>query len=175
MTRIRRLRWPGLRKLWDAVKNRDTPSWEAGKALEYLIIRAFELDEARVRWPYSVTLFGEEVEQIDGSVSFEGLYCLVEAKDEIDNIAIAPIAKLRNQLMRRPAGTVGLLFSSGTFTLPAVQLAYFTLPQAILLWSWEEIEHCLNEEKIATFCERKYRGCVDEGIPDFDIVRGTNP
>src|SRR5262245_45955191 len=106
-TWIKKLRWPGLQKLWMAIKKRDTPEWEAGKAFEYLILRAFELDGAQVRWPYPVHLFGEQVEQIDGSVSVSGLYGLVECKDETDNIAIAPIAKLRNQLLRRPWGTVG--------------------------------------------------------------------
>jgi hypothetical protein len=167
--------WDELRALWTAVKNRDTPGWDAGKALEYLIIRAFELDGAKVKWPYSVFLFGEEVEQIDGSVNVGGLYCLVESKDETENIAVGPITKLRNQLLRRPAGTVGLLFASKGFTDPAVQLAHFTLPQAILLWSRGEIDHCMAQKKIAHFCEMKYRACVDLGAPDFDIRIGKIP
>jgi hypothetical protein len=51
--RIKKLGWPGLLKLWNAIKARDTPGWDAGKALEYLIIRAFDLDKVRVRWPYT--------------------------------------------------------------------------------------------------------------------------
>ena len=66
----------------------------------------------------SVSLFGEEVEQIDGSVRMAGLYCLVESKDETDNITIAPIAKIRNQLLRRPSGTIGLVFSTREFEPP---------------------------------------------------------
>ena len=170
--KVRTHGWDELGKLWEAIKRRDTPGWDAGKALEYAIIRAFELDGATVRWPYPVSLFGEEVEQIDGSVGFAGLYCLVESKDEKDNIAIAPITKLRSQLLRRPAGTVGLLFSSKGFTNPAIQLAHFTLPQAVLLWSGDEIEHCLEQKKIVGFCERKFRACVDFGIPDFNIRFG---
>jgi hypothetical protein len=173
--RIRKLRWPGLQKLWEAIKQRDTPGWEAGKAFEYLILRAFELDGARVRWPYSVNLFGEEIEQIDGSVCWDGLYGLVESKDETEAIAIAPISKLRNQLLRRPWGTIGLLFSSRRFTDPAVQLAHFVLPQAILLWSGDEVRYCLEQKTIGTFFELKYRACVDFGIPDFDILRGKLP
>src|SRR5438046_170576 len=57
--RIKKLRWPGLQKLWESITRRDTPGWGAGKAFEYLILRAFELDGARVRWPYPVNLFGE--------------------------------------------------------------------------------------------------------------------
>ncbi len=170
--KIKTYNWDELRKLWVAIKGRDTPDWDAGKALEYAVIQAFDLDGARVRWPYPVPLFGEEVEQIDGSVSFDGLYGLVESKDERDNIAIAPITKLRSQLLRRPTGTVGLLFSSGGFTDPAIQLAHFTLPQAVLLWSGDEIEYCLEQGKIVEFCELKFRACVDFGITDFNIRFG---
>src|SRR5438132_10079733 len=101
--KIKKVGWPGLQKLWNAVKARDTPGWDKGQAFEYLILRAFELDKGKVRWPYPVEIFGEEVEQIDGSVCVEGLYCLVESKDETAHVAIAPIAKLRNQLLRRPS------------------------------------------------------------------------
>jgi hypothetical protein len=85
--RIQKLRWAGLQKLWEAIKRRDTPDWDAGKAFEYVILRAFELDGARVRWPYPVNLFGEEMEQIDGSVAVNGLYALLETKDEVEKIA----------------------------------------------------------------------------------------
>lgn len=105
---IQSLQWDGLRTLWDNIENRSTPEWDAGRAFEYLVLRAFQLDGARVKWPYSVTLFDEEVEQIDGAVHCLGLSCLVESKDFTDKtVDITPIAKLRNQLLRRPAGTVG--------------------------------------------------------------------
>src|SRR6266851_9136611 len=121
---IKGQRWPELRQLWEAIKARDTPWWGAGRAFEYLVLRMFDLDNAQVRWPYSVSLFGDaEVEQIDGSVRIGNLYCLVESKDEEAKIAIAPIAKLRNQLLRRPAATIGFVFSSGAFTVPAIHLA----------------------------------------------------
>lgn len=170
--RIKSLGWDGLLSLWGAVKRRDTPGWDAGKAFEYLILRAFDLEGARVRWPYPVELFGDQVEQIDGSVNCDGLCCLVEAKDEKNNIAIAPIAKMRGQLLRRPAGTIGLIFASRKFTDPAIQLAHFALPQAVLLWSGDELEYCLGRTAIMEHCERKFRACVDFGIPDFDISYG---
>ena len=94
--KVRTHGWDELGKLREAIKRRDTPGWDAGKALEYAIIRAFELDGATVRWPYPVSLFGEEVEQIDGSVGYAGLYCLVESKDEEDDIAIAPLSTRRS-------------------------------------------------------------------------------
>lgn len=167
--KVRRLRWPGLRKLWEGIKSGDTPGWEPGKAFEFLVLRAYELDGAAVTWPYSVSLSDEEVDQIDGAVRIGHLYALVESKDEADNVAIGPIAKMRNQLLRRPAGTIGLLFSSRGFTAPALQLAPFTLPQAVLLWPGVEVEYALAREGIAELTERKFRACVEKALPDFDI------
>jgi hypothetical protein len=54
--------------LWADIEARQTPSWDAGKAFEYLIIRAFQLDGAEVKYPYSVRLLGEELEQVDGVI-----------------------------------------------------------------------------------------------------------
>jgi hypothetical protein len=169
---IKKHRWPELGQLWERIKARDTPWWPDGKAFEYLVLRMFDLDDARVRWPYGVSLLRdeEEVEQIDGSVRVGSLYCLVESKDKKGKIDIAPIAKLRNQLLRRPAGTVGFVFSSSAFTEPALALAHFALPQAILLWSGDEVERALAEEKICDYAELKFRICVDQGMPDYNIT-----
>ena len=76
---IQRLDWGGLRSLWDSIGRRETPGWEDGKALEYLVLRTFQLDGARVRWPYRVEIDpeGETVEQIDGAVHWGSLSCLL--------------------------------------------------------------------------------------------------
>jgi hypothetical protein len=171
-TAIRKLQWPGLQKLWaDITANQVTPWWPPGKAFEYLVIRMFQLDKARVTWPYSVHLFGvQESEQIDGSVRIAGMHCLVESKSETDPIAIDPIAKLRNQLLRRPAGTVGFVFTTTTFTPPAVQMTHFALPQAILLWTGKEVAYALEQRRICKFAEEKYRVCVEHGVVDFDTT-----
>ncbi len=154
--------------MWaDIQAGRKTPGWEPGKAFEYLVLRAFEFDGADVRWPYTVSLFGEQVEQIDGALHRNGLNCLVESKDLGENVPLGPIAKLRYQLLRRPAGTIGLVFSSKRFTEPADLLAHFALPQAILLWSGDELDHALKKQSIARFLGRKFRACVEEGIPDY--------
>jgi len=89
--KIRLLDWAGLRALWSAIKVGDTPSWAGGKALEYLVLRAFELDaheSATVRYPYNVSLLDEIVEQIDGAVHLPGLSCLVESKDWDEKVPI---------------------------------------------------------------------------------------
>jgi hypothetical protein len=151
--------WAELRTIWAGIQAGDTPGWEPGKAFEYLVLRAFELDGADVRWPYTVALFGEDVDQIDGALHCDGLSCLVESKDLREDVSLGPIAKLRYQLLRRPAGTIGLLFSSRGFTQPAVMLAHFALPQAILLWSGNEIDHGLTTESWARLLGRKFRAC----------------
>ena len=87
--------------------------WEPGKAFEYLILRAFELEGAVVTWPYVIRLSpsetGGDTEQIDGAVYVDGLACIVEAKDTANTTRIEPIAKMRNQLLRRPSSSVGLI------------------------------------------------------------------
>lgn len=85
------------------------------------------------------------------------------------NVDIAPIAKLRNQLLRRPASTIGLLFSRTGFTEPSRHLSYFSLPQTILLWSGEEIQYALERESICELLVLKYRVCVEDGLPAYDI------
>lgn len=166
---IKKLDWAGLRTLWAGVQAGDTPGWDRGKAFEYLVLRAFELDNALVRYPFGVQLFEEKIEEIDGAVHLPGLSCLVESKDLETNVAIGPIAKLRNQLLRRPAGTVGIVFSGGGFTEPAILLAHFALPQAILLWRGDEFDLVLREERICEFLNLKYRFCIEHGIPDYSL------
>ncbi len=168
---IQALQWDELRSLWRGIEQRNTPGWDQGKAFEYLVLRAFELDGADVRYSYSVKLFGEEVEQIDGVVYCSGLACLLESKDftENVNVDIAPIAKLRNQLLRRPASTLGLIISRTGFTDPARHLSYFSLPQTILLWSGEEMKYALEQGRMCALLLLKYRVCVEDGLPDYDV------
>lgn len=76
-------------------------------------------------------------------------------------------------MLRRPAGTFGMVFSSHGFTDPASQLAHFALPQSILLWTGDEVEYALNQQNICELCEMKYRMCVDHGMVDFDVTTGA--
>ena len=136
---IRKIRPKDRQKLlglWKAILNKNTPGWDSGKAFEFLVLRAFELEGAVIRWPYGVNIFNENVEQIDGVVHFDdiGFSVITEFKDYSSNLNIEPIAKLRNQLMRRPSATVGCVFSTKGFTQPALVLSQFSFPQTILLW-----------------------------------------
>jgi hypothetical protein len=169
---IRKRKWPGLQELWaQIIAGTVDPWWPKGKAFEYLVIRMFELDKAQVTWPYPIYLFGGTAkEQIDGAIRFGGLHWLVESKDEDDKIAIDPIAKLRNQMLRRPWGTIGLVFTSTKFTESAVLMTHFALPQPLLLWTGAEVEHALGRKQICGFAQEKYRMCVERGVVDFDIT-----
>lgn len=166
--RVCRLGWSDLRDLWQRILLGTADEWPSGKAFEYLVLRAFELDGAVVRWPYTVTIGDETAEQIDGAIHIGALSCLVECKDTADRINIEPIAKLRNQLLRRPAGVIGLVFSRSGFTAPALTLAQFVAPQTILLWTGDEVDHLLKKESINTALMKKYRHCVETGTPDYD-------
>jgi hypothetical protein len=43
-------------EIWSGLKQRiEIQGWESGKSFEYMLIRAFQLDSVKVRWPYEVT------------------------------------------------------------------------------------------------------------------------
>jgi len=87
------------------------------------------------------------VEQVDGAVHLHGLSCIVECKDTGEPTRIEAIAKLRNQLLRRPAGA----------------------SQTILLWDGDEIAYLLARGDFAPALLEKYRRSVETGLPIFDI------
>lgn len=178
--KIRQQDYKKLVKLWDKIKaGEKVKGWDEGKAFEYLVLRGFEMEGADVRYSYSVTIgevvYSEEkvaAEQIDGAIYLGGLSFLIECKDRSENIDIETIAKLRNQLLRRPAGVIGVVFSRTAFTDAAVRLARFVSPQAILLVTGAEIDAALRERYLCRGLMAKYRACVEKGMPDYNIERG---
>jgi Restriction endonuclease len=168
--RIRQMDWPELRRLWEEIERSAAADWPPGRALEHLVLRAFELSGATVRWPYEVPILGKVVEQIDGAVHVGSLSCIVECKDVADPLNIDAVAKLRNQLLRRPAGAVGLLFSRNGFTKSAIMLARFVAPQNILLWGGEEIAYILEREDAPSALITKYRVSIEDGEPNGKIL-----
>jgi hypothetical protein len=159
-----------LRDLWQTIQERNTPNWAAGKALEYLIIRGFELENAQVRYPYTVEDFeGNIIEQIDGVVYAENVACLIECKDTEKPINFEAIAKLRNQLMRRPSATIASIFSMGGFTEPALSLLRFIHPQTVLAWERHEITYCLENRKFCASLIKKYRTAIERGDYKYNI------
>lgn len=83
-----------------------------------------------------------------------------------------PLAKLRNQLQRRPSGVIGSVFSSSGFTDPAVTLAHYMAPQAILLWQGPEIGYLIAQEGFAKALKWKHRVLLQHGKPDYDARAG---
>jgi Restriction endonuclease len=158
-----------LLNLWAQIQAGETPDWAPGKAFEYLVMRAFELEGAAVTHPFTVRLGGTVVEQIDGAVYSDSLSCLVECKDQESNLAIDPVAKLRNQLLRRPLGVIGLVFSSTGFTESILILAQYSANQAILLWNGSDVTYALTHQKMRTGLTQKYRYCVERGLPHYKL------
>jgi hypothetical protein len=168
--------WNDLADLWikiDRDPRRAIIGWAKGKALEHLILRAFELSGAEVIWPYSVMLNGIVVEQIDGMVICDYLTCIVEVKDQATSVNVEPLAKIRNQLQRRPAGVLGSVFTSGGFTEPAITLAHYMAPQAILLWQGPEIGQLISQKDFVTALKWKHRVLMQHGKPDYDVRAGA--
>lgn len=176
--RIEQYSWGDLLDMWGAISAGETPGWPAGKAFEYLVLRAFQLEGAYVNYPYHVTVgevIGSEAkeiaEQIDGFVhTADGLACLLECKDYREEKAdLEPIAKLRNQLLRRSSTVIGVVFSRSGFTKPAGLLARFIAPQTILLWTGSEVETALRNRWFCKGLMEKYRVCLAKGAPDYHI------
>lgn len=163
--------WQELRQLWTDILHRRTTAWPPGRALEHLVIRAFELDGAVVRKPFNVRLEGSPIEQLDGAVYAAGLHCLVECKDRREPLNADAIARVRNQLLRRPAGTVGLMFSPSGYHESAKVLVRYSAHQPILLWHKEEINAVLQRENPCTLLQLKYRKCVEEGKPESNVIK----
>jgi Restriction endonuclease len=171
--------------LWKRIRNGEPlRDWPAGKAFEHLILRAFELEEATVRWPYEVNMASAPgsavtevgrptsvLEQIDGIVYFDHLSVVIEAKDHKDDINFEPITKLRSQLLRRPGHAIGSVFSRRGFTGPATVLAQFLAPQTVLLWRGEDIDIALRKKKMREGLMAKLRHAVEYALPDYPLSR----
>jgi hypothetical protein len=174
-SRIRTMGWARLRAFHERLIAGRVAGWEPGKAFEYLILRAFELEGAVVTWPYVIQLSpsetGGETEQIDGAVYVDGLACIVEAKDTSKAVPIDPIAKMRNQLLRRPSSSVGLIFSRGGFSQAALTLIRYVGPQTILLWEGKEVAQALKHRAFREGLQKKYRLSVEQGLGQHDLLR----
>ncbi len=167
--------WDDLQRLWTQISQRQTPNWDTGKAFEYLLLRAFALEGADVVFPYSVKFNREVIEQIDGVIHSGNLDCLVEAKDWAERVNVDPIAKMRSQLQRRSAATIGIIFSTNGFTEAAQTLARFVTPQTVLLWNGAEIEDALEKRMFRAHLKQKYRLFVRTGDPAIDVRLGDLP
>lgn len=151
--------------------------WPPGKALEYLILRCFELASAEVTYPYSVSDGNITLEQIDGAIWTSRLYTLVESKHYEGAVNFEPIAKIRNQLSRRPSSTMACVFSMNGFTQAALVLTQYSSPLNVLLWEKQEIRILLEDATLSPTrpidaLHTKYKFAVEHGMPDYNIREG---
>jgi hypothetical protein len=163
----------GLLTLWEEIRAGTVAnSWDSGKALEYLILRAFELEGAEVVWSYEVRHGGRDaLEQIDGVVYVDGLYVMVEVKDQAELVSYEPIAKLRAQIQRRPGLVIGVVLSRSGFTQPAKDLTRMSTPLSVLLWDGAELEEILRgvlSGGMRQALRLKLRHAVEQALPDFN-------
>jgi Restriction endonuclease len=157
-----------LLDLWENIKNeKDIKGWESGKAFEYLIIRAFQLEGVETNWPYHVTYpqkFGV-VEQIDGFVRIAGITYLIESKDYSDPLSIEAIAKLRFRLEGRPSATMGIVFARSNFSIATEVFAQFCSPLNVLLWSADDLEFAIQKGFMKQGVIAKYAFATQHGLP----------
>lgn len=156
-----------LVNLWQQIKLRETPNWDSGQAFEYLVVRAFQFEGLQVRWPYRVTLpqkFGT-VEQIDGVIYYESRAFLIESKHYEQAIGIESVAKLRLRLERRPPGTMGIVFSVSTFTLPMEIFTQFASPLNVILWGPDDFEYGITNGKMINSLQFKLNHAIESGLP----------
>ncbi|NMO13766.1 hypothetical protein HPC49_05645 [Pyxidicoccus fallax] len=157
----------GVYRTWQVVHQRgNLIGWPPGRALEYLILRAFQLEGADVTWPYDVRKDGVLLEQIDGAVFFDGLACLIEARDRQAPLDFLSIAQMKMRLLRRPRMTLGAIFNNGTFTEAAHEMAESLPPPDVLLWEHQSIAQALRLGTLRDGMKRKLRYAIEHGLVD---------
>ncbi|WNG14840.1 restriction endonuclease [Cystobacter fuscus] len=144
--------------------------WPDGRAFEHLILRAFELEGAKVTWPFTVRRKGMNLEQIDGAVRENGSFFLLEMKDYNKTVNFQPIARLRASLARRPSQAMGAVFSIRGFTEEAKVLAQYSTPVNILLWDEDDIEHGLTRGAMRSGLQKKFRHALEHGFSDYNLT-----
>ncbi len=157
-----------LKTRWLDIKSKTPiPGFSSGKALEYLIIRAFEIEGADVRWPYEVTHPQKTgtMEQIDGFIYVDGRPYLIECKDLADPVAIETIAKIRFRLEARPPETLGLVFSMKDYTTPTEIYTQFAVPKNVMLWGLADMEYAINAGKAKAGLNAKRKYIFEHGLP----------
>jgi hypothetical protein len=159
-------------ELWTAIQaGVAVEGWPPGRLMEHLVLRAFELEGARVSWPYEVWLDTSRLEQIDGAVHFEGLSCLIECKAWHHKLVdVAPIIKLKARLARRPASVLGAVFCVTGFSEDALSMVRLLPPANVLLWRGGEFDRALRKGFLCEGMRRKLNHAVEQGFADLDLM-----
>lgn len=157
-----------LLRIWEAVKaGRPIAGWPPGKAFEYLVVRAFDIEGARVLWPFEVVYpqkFGT-MEQVDGVVYLGERAFLLESKNLSEPMAVEAVARLRMRLEARPPGTMGVLLSVQKFTLPTEIFTQFARPLNVLLWERRALDVALANASMVGTLRAKLEYAIEHGLP----------
>jgi hypothetical protein len=161
-----------LLRIWRRIKAGESiAGWPAGRAFEYLVVRAFDLEGASVIWPFQVIYpqrFGT-MEQVDGVVYLGERAFLLESKNQSEPTAVQELARLRMRLESRPPGTMGVLFSTHNFTLPAEVFARFAVPLNVLLWGRADLDLALADGSMIASLRAKLARATEWGLPFLSL------
>lgn len=175
ITNIRSYDWGKLKKFWSQIKIGNTSGWASGKALEYMLVRAFDLEGAEVVYPYNNTVHIAK-EQFDGYIFVKelGAGFLIECKDWNDKVTFDELAKLHGRLTYRMPSTYGIFLSKMGFTPSSVELMFMMHPHNILLWSFDEIDECFKNHKFMKALKYKYQYAMITANPFIAVIDGIN-
>ena len=175
LSTIRSYNWEKLKKLWAQIRIGNTPGWANGKALEYMFVRAFDMEGAEVVYPYTNDV-GNAKEQIDGYVFVKklGAGFLIECKDWKEKVSFEELAKLHGRLTYRMSSTFGLFLSKNGFTPSAVEMMFMMHPHNILLWSFDEIDECFINHKFMKALKYKFQYAMATADPAIAVIEGIN-
>lgn len=173
--RIQGYDWKKLERLWGKIKSGKTPRWSAGKALEYMFVRAFDLEGAEVVYPFGNAVLKAK-EQLDGFIFTRelGAGFLIECKDWKYSVAFDELAKLHGRLTYRAASTYGIFVSMNGYTPSAVEMQYLVYPHRILLWDANDIDECFKNHKFMAALKYKYQYNLATADPMIGVLDGIN-
>lgn len=156
-------------KVWEQMLAGNSPTgWPPGRLLEYLLLRACQLEGAEVTWPFQIHQ-RYLLEQIDGVIRFDWLSCLLECKHQQEPVDVDPILKLKAQLVRRPRMAVGALFSTSGFTESALSQANLLPPANVLLWNKREMDLALRQGRLKEGMHLKLKFAIEQGSSDVNL------
>ena len=164
-----------LKKFWQQIKSGNALGWSSGKALEYMLVRAFDLEGAEVVYPFNNFVLTSQ-EQFDGYVFVKelGAGFLIECKEWKDKVSFDELAKLHGRLTYRMPSTYGIFLSKSGFTPSAVELMFMMHPHNVLLWSYSEIDECFKNFKFMKALKYKFQYAMITANPNIAVIDGLN-
>lgn len=173
--RIQTYNWAKLERLWNKIRDSKKTGWADGKALEYMFVRAFDLEGAEVVYPYNNQVLKAQ-EQIDGYVYVRdlGTGFIIECKDWSENVSFDEMAKLHGRLIYRMASTYGIFLSKTGYTPSAVELMYVMQPHNVIMWNSEDVDECFKKHKFLKALKYKFQYAMVTTDPMIGVIDGLN-